>query len=120
VWFGRPNTLKKQLKKFYWYGEASTKILKKQRNKLKFIIKRWYGFLPPSFFTGMIILAILSKINGIFLGIFLAGLFSYLLAIFLTTLQVLFSFKKMKAISALWIIPLQHISYSIGIIRRII
>jgi GT2 family glycosyltransferase len=120
VWHKRASKLKKQLKKYFWYGEATSKILKKHRGNSSIIKKRWYGLLPPIYFVGMVFLLLLSLISPIFLGIFLVGLISYLIVILLTTLQVLFSLKKIQALNSVWIIPTQHLYYTYGIIKELI
>jgi len=112
----RPNTLKKQLIKFFRYGRASSKILKKQKNKIQFIKKRWYGFLPLLFFSFVAIFLILSIIDNLFSKLAMLGLSLYFLAITLTTIKVGMTFKKFSAIKSLWIIPLQHLSYTLGIL----
>ena len=113
----RPDSLKKQLRKFFKYGEASSKILKKQKNKIQFIKKRWYGFLPLIYFSSILISIILSLINELFLKFAIIGLGLYPIAITLTAIKIGTSFKKPNAIKSLWIIPLQHLSYTLGIIK---
>jgi cellulose synthase/poly-beta-1,6-N-acetylglucosamine synthase-like glycosyltransferase len=115
----RPDSLKKQLKKMFRYGEASSKILKKQKNKIQFIKKRWYGFLPLIYYILLLSSLILSLINKLFLIIFWLGICIYLLAIIFTTIQIWISFKKIDALKSIWIIPLQHLSYTWGVIREL-
>ena len=113
----RPDSMKKQLKKFFKYGEASSKILKKQKNKSKFIRKRWYGFTPLIFFSFIIIFLILSLLHNLFFKLVIFGLSLYFLAILLTTIQIFISFKKIESLKSLWIIPLQHLYYTLGVIK---
>ena len=99
------------------YGEASSKILKKQKNKIQFIKKRWYGFLPLIFYTLLLSSLILSLFNKLFLITFSIGILLYLLAIMYTTARVWASFKKIDALRSMGIIPLQHLSYTLGVLR---
>jgi len=120
VWHKRANSLKKQFRKYFLYGEATAKIIKKHKWNKIILKKRWYGLLPPIYFLGMILLLILTIFSQKILGIFLLGIIIYLLAIILTTLQVILHLKKIKAINSIWIIPTQHLYYASGLIKEIL
>ena len=119
VWHKRMSKLRKQLKRYFWYGEATAKIIKKHQWDSRILKKRWYGLLPPIYFLGMILLLLLSIFSQKIFGIFLVGLICYLVVLILTTLQVLFSLKKAEAFNSFWIIPLQHLYYAYGIIKEL-
>jgi GT2 family glycosyltransferase len=120
VWHKRMSKLRKQLKRYFWYGEATAKIIKKHNWDSKIFKKRWYGLLPPIYFIGMALLLLLSMFSQKIFGIFLVGLICYLTVLGLTTLQVLFSLKKIEAFKAFWIIPMQHAFYAYGIIKELL
>ena len=120
VWHHRHNSLKEYLKRVYNYGIASSKILKKQKNKIEFILSRWYGFLPVIYFISLAILIILSLSNKIFLGILIAFIIPYIAAILLTTIYIIFVLKNIESLKTPFILISQHVAYSLGILKEVL
>jgi glycosyltransferase involved in cell wall biosynthesis len=120
VWHRRLSKLKKQLKRYFWYGEATAKIIKKHKWSSKILIKRWYGLLPTLYYIAIPLLLLLSIFSQKIFGIFLVGVLSYLFVILLTTLQVYFSLGKIKALNTIWIIPAQHANYAYGMMKELL
>ena len=119
VWHHRPNTLKKYLHRMYKYGKASAKILIAQKNKLKFIRTRWYGFVTPAFFVSIIIFGLLSIITNFFSYLTYIIFLIYVIALLLTTIQVLAISKRPIALLTPFVIFLQHASYALGVITEL-
>jgi len=119
VWHHRPKTLKKYLIRMYKYGRATSKILFKQKDKSKFIKSRWYGFLPPLFFSSLILGTLLNWVSPIFGYLTKIAISIYFLAIIITTIQVVYIIKKPISIISPIIIVLQHLAYSFGLIKEI-
>jgi glycosyltransferase involved in cell wall biosynthesis len=119
VWHHRPSTLKKYLKRMYNYGKASSKILFKQNNKINFIKSRWYGFIPPLFFSGIILLLIISLLFDATKYIIYLGITPYIFAILLTSTQVIIKDKSLNSLLTPFILISQHISYSWGVIKEL-
>jgi cellulose synthase/poly-beta-1,6-N-acetylglucosamine synthase-like glycosyltransferase len=115
VWHHRPSTIKKYLQRMYKYGKASAKILISQKDKSQFIKTRWYGFVTPLFFASIILLGLLSIIINIFSYLTFIIFLSYIIALLLTTIQVLAIAKKPIALLTPFVIFLQHVAYAWGV-----
>ncbi len=121
VWHHRPNTLKKYFKRMYKYGKATTKIFYKHKGDKEFLKTRWYGFLAPIFFLGIIGLFILDYLTKISLfsqlGIVLLG--AYLITTLITSLAIILKYRKPITLITPIVLIANHLLYSWGVIEEL-
>lgn len=110
VWHHRVDTPLKFAIKMFKYGHAMAQIIKKHKR-----LVRWYAWLPLAFVLYFILLPLIllhipeSKVTLIPLG-------CYELIVIGVTIQVLFMYKKIFTLITAFLLPIQHVSYGIGML----
>lgn len=114
VWHHRVSTAGALVQKMFNWGFSMAQIARKHRN-----IIRWYAWLPPVFFLYLVALPLLILLKAVQPWVY-GIMISYALVIAIAVLQVLFKQRNLYALSALFLLPLQHISYGLGMIWGLI
>lgn len=101
-------------KKMFNYGKAQVKVYRKIRKI------RYFAVLAPLYFISLLFSVILSILIPIFRTISLIILLPYVLTCLFTSIKIYFKTKKAYSLISLFIYPLEHISYSLGVIKEIL
>ena len=105
----RRGTLKSFSIRMFKYGMWMAELFKKHR---EFI--RWYAFLP-SIAIVFAFVSLIASINYFTPILFLLALTAiYFILVFLTSIQVAYKMRSKYGLLALFIIPVQHVTYGLG------
>lgn len=115
VWHHRRTNLKSFVKNMFSYGVAQAEIILKHKD-----IARWYSFIPALTIFVLILILLLSLVDSRFLFLLTILTVGYVTILFLSTTKLLFKTKKFSVLFSFVLIPLQHLSYSLGFIRGFI
>lgn len=114
VWHHRVDTVKKLAQKMYKYGSSMADIAIKHRKPI-----RWYAWLPLALVIGLTLLPFTFLHNTMFI-LALGSLISYIIIVAGTAVQVLLKQKSLHALTATYLLPVQHISYGMGMFITIL
>lgn len=114
VWHHRPDNMKKFIKRMYLYGKGMAKLARMRK------VIRWYSFLPTLAMFALLIAYPLIKWFPSVVYVYLSGIFIYVIGLVISTAQVYQSYRKIKSLLTLVLLPIQHISYGVGFLKGII
>lgn len=115
VWHHRRGTVKTFSVRMFKYGAWMAELFKKHRE-----VVRWYAFLPPVAIIFSIVAVSVSFISFILLQLLGLLILLYIVLIAYATLDVVFKMKSIDGLLTLLIIPVQHVSYGLGILCHLI
>lgn len=114
VWHHQPDSLKKFITKMYLYGEAMAKLVRMRK------VIRWYSFLPTFAFFALLIAYPLIIAFPSVIYVYLCSIFIYLIGLGISTVQVYRSYRSIRSLLTIVLMPIQHLSYGIGFSKGIL
>jgi cellulose synthase/poly-beta-1,6-N-acetylglucosamine synthase-like glycosyltransferase len=105
----RRGTLKSFSVRMFIYGMWMAELFKKHGDFV-----RWYAFLPSGAIVFAVFLLIFSIIYYIPILFLLALMAIYFVLVFVTSIQVTYKMRSKYGLFAIFVIPVQHITYGLG------
>lgn len=105
----RRGTLKSFSVRMFKYGMWMAELFKKHG---EFV--RWYAFLPSIAIIFAVFSLIISFVNPAPVVILLLLVTLYFILVFATSIQVTYKMKSKYGLFALFVIPVQHVTYGLG------
>jgi cellulose synthase/poly-beta-1,6-N-acetylglucosamine synthase-like glycosyltransferase len=105
----RRGTLKSFSVRMFKYGMWMAELFKKHG---EFV--RWYAFLPSIAILFAVLSLIISPVYTVPVIVLLLMGILYFILVFVTSIQVIYKMKSKYGLFALFVIPVQHITYGLG------
>ncbi len=100
-------------KQMYSYGKAQINVYRKI-GKIRF-----FAIIAPLFVLGLIGGFIFGMFNQLMLDIYLGVILVYLTLVFFNSIKIVFNTKKLYNFATMFLYPLEHIFYGVGVLGGI-